>query len=120
MSNRIPGLIIKTTFFLHPFHVGMEALISSSQIQQPIDHDYICTASPTLVDTAVQTSMTMEDIKVLEDSHLTQLSTSPGEDVVGCATETDERVNFYTGLPSKNILHGMFTARVNYIKSCLL
>jgi hypothetical protein len=50
--------------------------------------------------------MTMTDIDLLEDKAKQQPPIIPGQDVVECVTETDERVNFYTGLHSKSILQG--------------
>ena len=71
------------------------------------DHDYLQTTKPKHADVSVQTSMTMDDISALEQVEIPKLR-QPGEDVVSFATETDERVNFYTGVPSKAILKGLF------------
>ncbi|XP_006812696.2 uncharacterized protein LOC102801621 [Saccoglossus kowalevskii] len=52
--------------------------------------------------------MTMDDVNVLESTAKPPSSKKPGQGVVNCATETDERVNFYTGLHSKSILQGVY------------
>ncbi len=57
-----------------------------------------------------QTEVTMEDI-LLRAEQLEGNDPVPGQsatmpDIVDWATETDERVNFYTGIKSKNLLNG--------------
>ncbi len=55
-----------------------------------------------------QTEITMEDI-LMKAEEAEQVDVDPSDgmpDVVEWATQTDERVNFYTGIRSQSLLNG--------------
>ncbi|XP_022094714.1 uncharacterized protein LOC110981443 [Acanthaster planci] len=90
-------------------NVGRMEPLFWAEAPQPMDHDYLCTPSPALmIDQSVQTVMTMNDITALERQARSPPQPLPGQAVVDYATETDEKVKFYTGLTSKSILLGIF------------
>ena len=75
-----------------------------------LEHDYINTSSPKMKSfgtSSTQTSMTVEDIEKLEWKASSSLP-NPGEEFVAAATESDERVKFYTGIPSVSLLNGQY------------
>ncbi|XP_022101002.1 uncharacterized protein LOC110984796 [Acanthaster planci] len=90
--------------------IGSMEPLCCIEIPQPMDHDYLHTSLPTMIDRCVQTVMTMEDLDELEHQakSIHEHQPLPGQDVVDCATESDERVNFYTGLTSKSLLQGVY------------
>ena len=58
---------------------------------------------------AVQTEMTLDDLIRLEEIAAKPPPKTVAQETVGfIVTESDERINFYTGLESKNILQGNF------------
>ena len=57
---------------------------------------------------AVQTEMTLDDLSRLEEIAAKPPPKTVAQETVGFVTESDERINFYTGLESKNILQGNF------------
>ncbi len=77
-------------------------------IPQPSSHDYIIPASVERASTGVQTDLTMDRIsQLIKFEEKVQVpQASQAQYIVDSATETDERVNFYTGLHSIAILQG--------------
>ena len=76
-----------------------------------LEHDYIHTSAGNMKSfgtSSTQTSMTVEDIEKLEAKVSSSLP-KPGEQFVAAATESDERVHFYTGIPSVSLLNGQYT-----------
>ena len=85
-----------------------------------LEHDYIHTSAPKMKrfgTSSTQTSMTVEDIEKLESNASSSLP-KPGEEFIAAATESDERVNFYTGIPSVSLLNGQYKL-YRYIVFCL-
>ena len=89
----------------------MMALVNKSTVVTPKPHerhDYLETSSPKYVDAQCETDLTMEAIAEMEQKSKQPISQSTVKEIVNCATETDERVNFYTGIPSREVLYGKF------------
>ena len=76
---------------------------------QPQGHDYIQTSAAPTTSTATQTLLTSDDIKRLEDQAAVPPPATPVDDFVSSAIlGSDERVNFYTGIPSTSMLNGKY------------
>ena len=67
-------------------------------------HDYLHTSSCPMVDVEVQTDLTGEDIRLALEA--TSVVPQPGDEIVACVTDSDERVNFYTGIDSLPLFYG--------------
>nr|XP_054767216.1 uncharacterized protein LOC129274430 isoform X2 [Lytechinus pictus] len=72
-------------------------------------HDYLSSAEmkPMVQEVQTQTDMTCEDIASLVKAS-TRKFKSRAEDTVDCVLDSDERVNFYTGLESRTLLNGVW------------
>ena len=95
------------------FHSTEMVLLDCVEEHSPpsLEHDYVHTSAPKMKSfgtSSTQTSMTVEDIEKLEAKVSSSLP-KPGEQFVAAVTESDERVNFYTGIPSVSLLNDQYT-----------
>ncbi len=81
-----------------------------------LNHDYITSQRQDFISLGCQTEMTMADIKKMEETvNQTLISdNNTGEDIVIVATDSDEKVNYYTGLETKTMLYHMYV-KLNFI-----
>ncbi|XP_054767215.2 uncharacterized protein LOC129274430 [Lytechinus pictus] len=96
------------SFLGHHGHVGhMDAL--PENLRHSDQHDYLSSAEmkPMVQEVQTQTDMTCEDIASLVKAS-TRKFKSRAEDTVDCVLDSDERVNFYTGLESRTLLNGVW------------
>ena len=106
---------------LHPhyFHSTEMVLLDCVEEHSPpsLEHDYMRTSAPKMksfATTTTQTTLTVQDIEKLEAAASTS-EPKPGEEFVAAATESDERVTFYTGIPSVSLLNGQYRYMYNVI-----